>query len=85
MMGWTSGPKGTLVRTASSLEDNTTKETNIVTYHTHRLSAARVIQASVVLVTFRLHIARPFQMVESAKTRVDVTMNALSVKQTAFK
>jgi len=39
---------------------------NVDTIHSHRLSTANVSHANVVLVTFRLHTARPFQMVESA-------------------
>ena len=53
-------------RTISSLLVSTMFAINSVTYHTHRLSAAQVSHANVVLVTFRLHVARPFQTVESA-------------------
>ena len=69
----------------SSLEDNTMLETNEDTYHAHRLSADRVSHASVVLVTLRLHTARPFQMVESANRNVHVTKITESARQTAFK
>ena len=72
-------------RTTISREVNTIVETNIDTYHAHKLNVERAIHASVVLVTLRLHTARPFQMVESAKKRVNVTKTTASEKQTALK
>ena len=46
---------------------------------------ARVTQASVVLVTLRLHIARPFQIVVSAYRSVNVTTSKLDTQRTALR
>ena len=58
-----------------------TLERQTVPHHNHWQSDANDTHPSVVLVMLRLHIARPFQMVESAYMRVDVTRGVVTATQ----
>ena len=65
--------------------DNTMFDTMTVPNHKKSERDARALQASVVLVTLRLHIARPFQIVVSAYRSVNVTTSKLDIQRTALR